>query len=342
MSSSSADGNGNGGARRGGDSEGPSLTRRRTNNEIWPGPFLEDLVLQVAIDASRSLGRLAAAAALANVFQVCLSSSSYSSFCFVHVTLHFDPSDVDLPDELTCSCLTLSDTHLVCGFDDGTIRLFELATRQHVNTFLPQHGDRFGRFLRVVSGIVISHPRIIFSTLDGNIHMAIIDGQPLSRRAHIGNVLDDGALVDFTGCGRSWVGLYAGVPGHAFHIWDGNTEELVYLNASLTDPEAVMGWHMLTEFTETIGRVRMTSQESAVACTDSSYMILDLINQRLRVTCFDTNNEAFITVDNRGRAIVRRAGTLEEVYRFHTRHSNAIGCVNLGYALMCSVGVVRT
>ncbi|PPD74529.1 hypothetical protein GOBAR_DD28536 [Gossypium barbadense] len=151
--------------------------------------------------------------------------------------------------------------------------------------------------------------------------MAIIDGQPLARRAHIGNVLDDGALVDFTGCGRSWVGLYAGVPGRAFHIWDGNTEELVYLNASLTDPEVVMGWHMLTEFTETIGRQH---------------------RRGLRVTCFDTNNEAFITVDNRGRAIVRRAGTLEEVCRFHTRHSNAIGCVNLGYALMCSVGVVRT
>ncbi|PPS10951.1 hypothetical protein GOBAR_AA09698 [Gossypium barbadense] len=82
MSSSSADGNGNGGARRCGDSEGPSLTRRCTNNEIWPGPFLEDLVLQVAIDASRFSGRLAAAVALANVFQVCLSSSSYSSFWF--------------------------------------------------------------------------------------------------------------------------------------------------------------------------------------------------------------------------------------------------------------------
>lgn len=271
----------------------------------------------------------------------------------VHVTLHFDPSGVDLPDGLTCRCLTLSDSHLACGFDDGTVRLFELHTRQHVNTFLPQHRDRFGRFSRAVSGIVIAHPRIIFATLDGDIHVAIIDGQPLARRAHMGNVLDDGALVDFTGCERWWVGLYAGVPGRAFHIWDGNTEELVYLNASLTDPEAVMGWHMLTEFTETIGRVRMTSQESAVACTDSSYMILDLINQEftlydqqhsrgLRVTCFDTNNEAFITVDNRGRAIVRRAGTLEEVCRFRTRHSNAIGCVNLGYALMCGAGVVRT
>ncbi|KAK5784261.1 hypothetical protein PVK06_038784 [Gossypium arboreum] len=69
----------------------------------------------------------------------------------------------------------------------------------------------------------------------------------------MGNVLDDGALVDFTRCWRWWVGLYASVPGRAFHIWDCNAEELVYLNASLTDPEAMMGWHMLTEFTETIG-----------------------------------------------------------------------------------------
>lgn len=73
-SSSSEDGNGNGnghGARRGGgDFEGPSLTRRRGNNEIWPGPFVEDLVVKVAIDASRSIGRLAAAGAIAHVFQV--------------------------------------------------------------------------------------------------------------------------------------------------------------------------------------------------------------------------------------------------------------------------------
>ncbi|XVF42735.1 hypothetical protein PTKIN_Ptkin01aG0387700 [Pterospermum kingtungense] len=42
-------------------------------------------------------------------------------------------------------------------------------------------------------------------------------------------------------------------------FWDANTEELVYENATLTDPEAVMGWHMLTD---TIGRVR--SDESGI------------------------------------------------------------------------------
>ena len=56
------DGNG---ARRGGDFERPHLIRRRANNEIWPGPFVEDHVVQVAIDASRSPGHLDAAAALA-------------------------------------------------------------------------------------------------------------------------------------------------------------------------------------------------------------------------------------------------------------------------------------
>ncbi|KAK8669372.1 hypothetical protein V6N13_106804 [Hibiscus sabdariffa] len=138
----------------------------------------------------------------------------------------------------------LSDTHLACGFADGTVRLFEIATRQHVGTFHPHHHGRFGRFSLAVSGIVVADSRIIFAALDGDIHVAMIDGQPSPRRAHMGNLLGDGALVDFTGSGRWWVGLYAGVPGRAFHIWDGNTEEPVYVNPmilSFTDPEAIMG-----------------------------------------------------------------------------------------------------
>ncbi|TQD83054.1 hypothetical protein C1H46_031367 [Malus baccata] len=76
-SSSSHDGNGNDSAnaagpssvRGGGDLEGPSSSRRRSVNEVWPEPFVEALAAQVAIEASRSVGRLAAAPALANVFQ---------------------------------------------------------------------------------------------------------------------------------------------------------------------------------------------------------------------------------------------------------------------------------
>ncbi|XWS36690.1 hypothetical protein CRYUN_Cryun20dG0107100 [Craigia yunnanensis] len=389
-SSSSEDGNG---ARRGGDFEGPPLVRRRANNEIWPGPFVEDLVVQVAIDASRSDGRLAAAAALANVFQVCSTwlavsrsdplwqrltsvvwgrtscmqatwreeyryrhqtAQNFRAGRSSHQTLHFDRSNVDIPDGLTCRCLTLSDTHLACGFADGTVRLFDLATRLHLCNFHPHHRDRLGRFSRAVSGIIITNSKLIFATLDGDIHVAIIDGQPHARRAHMGNVMDDGALVDFTGCGLWWVGLYAGAPGRAFHIWDGNTEELVYVNTTLTDPEAVMGWHTLTELTETIGRVRVTSLESAVACTSLRYMVLDLRNpgfplhdqesrRGLIVTSLDTKNEAFITVDSRGWATARRADTLEEVCSFNTglRNVNVMGCMNLGYALMCAAGIIR-
>ncbi|KAE8703935.1 Transcriptional regulator STERILE APETALA [Hibiscus syriacus] len=392
-SSSSEDGNGSRARRSGGDFGAPSLTRRRSNNEIWPGPFVEDLVVQVAIDASRSLGRLAAAAALANVFQVCSTwqavsrsdplwqrltgviwgrnrrmhdswreeytyrhrtAQNFRAGRSIYDTLHFDLSGVDNPDGLSCRCLTLSDTHLACGFADGVVRFFHLATRQHVGTFHSHPRDRFGRFSRAVSGIIVTDPRIIFATLDGDIHVAIIDGEPLARTAHLGNVVNDGALVDFTGCGRWWVGLYAGVPDRAIHVWDGNTEELVYVNTNLTDPEAVIGWHTLTEFTDTIGRVRVTSQESAVACTGLRYLVLGLRNPEfplhdrecrtgITVTSFDTNSEAFIMVDNRGLAIVRRVDTLDEVCRFNTRQRNVniMGCMNLGYALMCAGGVIR-
>ncbi|XVE78313.1 hypothetical protein DITRI_Ditri13aG0134600 [Diplodiscus trichospermus] len=390
-SSSSEDGAGNG-ARRAGDFEGPALIRRRANNEIWPGPFVEDLAVRVAIDASRSHGRLEAARALVrNVFQVCSTwqaasrsdplwhrlttvvwgrthrtqANWHGEYIYrhrtaqnfhngrpSHETLHFDRSNVDNPDGLMCRCLTLSDTHLACGFADGTVRLFDLDPLLHVGTFYPHHRDRFGRFSRAVAGIVIADPRLIFATMDGDIYVAVIDGQPHARRAHMGNVVDDGSLVDFTGCGRWWVGLYAGVPGRAFHIWDGNTEELVYVNATLTDPEAVMGWHTLTELTETIGRVRVTSQESAVACTGLRYMVLDLRNPELPlhdeesrrgliVTSLDTNSEAFITVDRRGRATVRQADTLEELCRFNTEQRNVMGCMNSGYALLCTAGVIR-
>ena len=82
MSSSAPSSSSSGGGRRrrgGGDFDGPSSSRRRATNEVWPEPFIEALATQVAIDASRSLGRIHAAAALSNVFQVTPSSSSSSS-----------------------------------------------------------------------------------------------------------------------------------------------------------------------------------------------------------------------------------------------------------------------
>lgn len=216
-----------------------------------------------------------------------------------------------------------------------------------------------GPFSRAVTGIVITNNhRLVFATLDGDIHVAIINGPPHPRRAHVGNVVENGVLVDFTGCGHWWVGLYAGVPGRAFHIWDGNTEQLSFVGGSLTDPESVTGWQMLIELNLVVGRVRVTSQETAVACTSSRTIVFDLRNQTqgvilgeeehesgLMVRSLDVSNSSYIIVDNGGIARVRRAGTLEELRSFTVRRgawqSGLIGCMNLWNALLCAGGVIR-
>lgn len=55
------------GRRRSGD---PSSSRQRSADEVWPEHFVEAVAAQVAVDATRSAGRLAAAPAVVAVFQV--------------------------------------------------------------------------------------------------------------------------------------------------------------------------------------------------------------------------------------------------------------------------------
>ncbi|CAN8323551.1 unnamed protein product [Cochlearia groenlandica] len=380
----------------GGVYEAPSPSRPRLiSNDVWPEPFLESLAVQVAVNASLSLGLLSAGPALANVFQVCTTwqavsrsdhlwqllsrqvwarkrlmhetwrdefiyrhrtACNFQTRSYVHFTLNFDPSDVDEPDGLFCRCLTLSDLYLAAGFADGTVRLFLLNNRLHVRTLRPPLRDRFGRFSRAVSGIIVSESRLVFATMDGDIHVTDIDGVGNTRTAYTGDIVNDGALVDFAGCGRWWVGLFAGVPGRAFHIWDSNTEETTFVGGSLTDPEAVMGWHTLTELTTSLGRLRISGGETAVACTRWRIMVIDLRNQGviisedeeqrrgLIVTAFDANDEAYVRMDSRGNAIVRRATTQETVCEFRVSGAaqrRVMGCVNRLHALMCAGGVMR-
>ncbi|CAA7016047.1 unnamed protein product [Microthlaspi erraticum] len=401
-SSSSDDGDTDGGstsgAGRSGDVyEAPSPSRPRHGaNDVWPEPFLESLAVQVAVDASLTAGRLAAAPALANVFRVCTTwqavsrsdhlwqlisrqvwartrlmhdtwrdefiyrhrtATNFRSRNYVRSTLDFDTSDVDEPDSLSCRCLTLSDLYLAAGFADGTVRLFLLNNRLHVRTLRPPLRDRFGRFSRAVSGIVISDSRLVFATMDGDIHVAEINGVGThTRTAYAGDIVNDGALVDFAGCGRYWVGLFAGVPGRAFHIWDCNSEETTFVGGSLTDPEAVMGWHTLTELTTSLGRLRISGGETAVACTRWRIMAIDLRNQGviigedeeqrrgLLVTGFDANDDAYVRMDSRGNVIVRRVRTQEVVCEFRVSGAaqrRVMGCVNRLHALMCAGGVMR-
>ncbi|EEF32167.1 Transcriptional regulator STERILE APETALA, putative [Ricinus communis] len=395
-SASSENGNGANGGRGGNEYEGPPRIRPRAINEVWPEPFLEALAAQVAIDASRFVGRLAAAQALANVFQVCSTwravsrsdllwhrltrriwnrttliqdtwreeyiyrhrtARNFRTRTSSHFTLQFDPADFDDPndpDALICRCLALSDHYLACGFVDGAIRLYDLQTRLHTRTFRPQHRDHMGRFSRAVSGIIISNRRLVFASLNGDIHLAMLNGNAFPRRVHYGDMLTDGVLIDFAGRGQWWVGLYVGVPGRAFHIWNGTTEELTFVGGLLTDPDSVTGWHMLNDITELLGRVRVTSEATAIACTRLSVMSFDLRNQGVilgeddrggfMVSCFDVYNSAYVSVDSSGVARVHRADNIggEEICSFNVRvQRGMMGCMNGGYALMCAGGVVR-
>ncbi|KAL3824634.1 hypothetical protein ACJIZ3_020663 [Penstemon smallii] len=365
----------------------------RSSDDVWPEPFVEALAFQVAIDASRTLGRLAAAQALFNIFQVCSTwraisrsellwqnltqniwnithrirntwrdeyiyrhqtATNFRNSRYIHTILHFIPTENNNnnDDGLACRRLALSSHHLAAGFSDGAVHLFHIQTRVHLSTFYPQHRDRLGRFSSAVSGIILSDISLVFATLDGDIHKTVINGVNPLRRAHLGDVVNDGALVDFNGCNRWWVGLYAGVPGRAFHIWNSETEELVFVGGTLTDPEAVMGWHLLTELTDLIGRVRVTSNETAVACTGLRVLVFDLRNQGvilneeevqrgIIVGSFDANDESVLIPDGRGRGSVRRVANLEEVCRFRVRGRGILGCVNSGYGFICAGGVIR-
>ncbi|GMP53162.1 hypothetical protein CsSME_00018716 [Camellia sinensis var. sinensis] len=392
-------GDGGNGRRGGGDFEGPSSSRRRSVNGVWPEPFVEALASQVAIDASLSSGRLASAPALVNLFQVCSTwravsrsdllwqnltrriwnrhhrllhhltwrdefifrhrtALNFTHARYIYSTLHFNPAIDHInnnEDGLSCRRLALSDRYLAAGYSDGSVRIFHLPFGLHLFTFFPLQRDRLGQFSPAVSGIILSDTHIIFASLDGDIHVSLTNNAVPTRRSHLGDVVNDGALVDFTGCNRWWVGLYAGVPGRAFHVWNGDTEELVFVGGSLTDPEAVMGWHLLTELTGFVGRVRLTSHESAVASTSLRVIVFDLRTQvivlgeefrrGIIVGTVDANDEALFIVDNRGSASVRRVDTLDEVCRFRVRgvstaQGGLLGCMNLGYALICAGGVI--
>jgi len=272
------------------------------------------------------------------------------------VVPQYDPGDHH--QTLICRCLTLSDTHLACGFVDGTVRLFDLNTGAHVSTFWSNHGLLFGPFSQSVSGIVISNSTLAFARLDGDVYVTIINGSgPLpgpipARRAIIGDVVNNGVLVEFAGSSRWWVGLYAGHAGGAFQIWDVHTEQRVFVGGSLTDPETVQGWHMLTELVEPVGRVRVTEREFVVACTSTRLVCFNLRNPEVLlrdvgsttgfiVGSLDVSHEVFVVVERSGVGTARRVSNFERVSRFRLRASwlrGLLGCMNLGFVITYSGG----
>lgn len=126
----------------------------------------------------------------------------------------------------------------------------------------------------------------------------------------------------------------------------------MFVGGTLTDPEAVMGWHLLTEMTDVIGRVRVTRHENAVACTSSRVMVFELQNEGvvvreeemrrgITVGCFDANEEVALIADGRGNGSVRRVVDWAEACRLRVR-GGIVGCVNGGYGVvLCGGGAIR-
>ncbi|KAI3809701.1 hypothetical protein L1987_19299 [Smallanthus sonchifolius] len=389
MSTASSSSSHDGGDGGGENFEGPFFSRQRFNTAVWPEPFLEALATQIAIDAAISFGRLAAAPALSNFFQVCrtwrsiyqsdplwqtltrriwhrhrlLHPSWHEEFIYRHrtarnfrsrsytyATLNFPPNDDNNNEALSCCRLALSDHHLAAGFSDGSVRLFHLPTRLHVTTFHPHQRNHLGLYSRAVSGLFFTDNRLVFASLDGDIHVASIDVPGAPRRAHLGDVVTDGVLVDFTGCSRWWVGLYAGVPNRAFHVRNSETEELVFIGGTLTDPDAVNGWHLLTDLTDHIGRIRITSDDLAVGFTSQRVIVFDLRNQmilgeeefrrQINVGVADAYDQALLFVNSRGVANVRQVSSLNEICRFMARRS-LLGCINGSYCFVSVGGGIR-
>ncbi|KAL2938561.1 Transcriptional regulator STERILE APETALA [Bienertia sinuspersici] len=217
---------------------------------------------------------------------------------------------------ILCVRLVLAHDHLAVG---SQMAPYASSTSPRASTFA-----LFNRFFVIAWASSLRPYRALYF----NLNLSWIWSQP-GRRAYLGDVVNDGALVDFTGCGRFWVGLYAGVPGRAFRVWDAESEELLFMDGSLTNPESVMGWHMLTEIrpTEFVGRIRIVPHGLAVGATSLRALVLDLDQQGvvvgeetsrrgIIVGSVDAYDETFVMVDTRGVASVRYLRTLEEVCRF--------------------------
>jgi WD40 repeat protein len=229
--------------------------------------------------------------------------------------------------------------------------------------------NRLGSLSQAIAGIVLHQDKVVFASFYGSIFVGSISRGDV-RCAHPGNVRDDGTLVDFTGCDRWWVGLYAGISGHACHIWDAGTEELVFNGGDITDPDALRGWRMLTEQAERIGRVKLGGNGLLLLATRLKVEVLDLetlgipftdeeeTDDGIIVESVDVNRDRFLAASNDGNARVRKIRALENVCAFpfdglggaddpssgsnnNNNYRKILGTLNTWLAFICIDGVVH-
>ncbi|KAJ7556789.1 hypothetical protein O6H91_05G098600 [Diphasiastrum complanatum] len=365
---------------------------------VLPESVVEIIALQLALNVSASTGPLSAAPAIANMFQVCwtwrnISRSEllwetlcvavwgvrsrhegrtwYQEYLLVHVTsinlrtgnyrhykLNYEISGDSNGRSEKCRCLALSGRFLAGGFSDGAIRVFDLKSRLCMCTMKPVHRDRFGPLSRAITGLVIDNEKVTFASLDGSVFVGNIV-EALHRRVHVGNVIQDGALISFTGCSRWWVGLYAGSPGNSIRIWDAATREPVFQGGHIMDNDAMRGWNLFLEQATRIGSLRVSNDSYLVSTTQTKISVVDLETFGLRlniereeqiaVEAFDVKYNRLLTSSYDGDAQVRRLPHLQEQCRLqHVRagsdsnhRTKIVGALNTRQAFLCISGVIN-
>ncbi|KAG0477189.1 hypothetical protein HPP92_014030 [Vanilla planifolia] len=273
--------------------------------------------------------------------------------------LHSQPVHPPPSPARSCRRLALSDRKLAAGFTDGHVHLYDLPSAAFLGSYdLHLQRDRLGRFSRSISGIILRLRRLIFASQDGDIGVAPIssaeNGNVTARRARAGNPVEDGTLVDFTGDERWWVGLFAGVPGRSWRVWDGETEEEVFAGGSLTDLESVAGWHMLADISgPSVARIGVAEEGLVVGCTGTRLQAVRVeergavgegLDMELRAAAVDgmgASEGRVVVVEGGWLGVVRVAQTMEEVCRFGLAtgrrrgdEGRVLGCMNWGYVVV--------
>ena len=193
---------------------------------------------------------------------------------------------------MVCRRLALASRFVAAGFSDGSVMVFHSGgSRDCIFSVKPTHEIIIGPHSRAISGLFIEEGelnQVVFASMDGSLFEGVITARGIAaagergggyRRLMVGNYVNDGILVDFTGDSDRWVGLYVGVNGRSLHIWDASTHDLIFNGGNMTDPDAYHGWHLLVDnVNQYIGRVEIVSHANKVlvVATRSRLCVMDM------------------------------------------------------------------
>ncbi|MCO5586512.1 hypothetical protein L7F22_040452 [Adiantum nelumboides] len=277
--------------------------------------------------------------------------------CLVEYEEHSSDSDDGSGGGFACRRLALSSEYVAGGFSDGALRIFSLASRECICTLEPFHESIIGPHSTNIAGITLASNdgAVAFASMYGSVFVGDIGAAEAAscRRVQVGDYVNDGILVDFTGSSSRWVGLYAGARGRALHVWDAYTEELLHIGGDMTDGDAYAGWSLLVDNADHIGRVRISEDRLAVVATRSKLCVLDMetlstvfsmgMTRSSQAVCSSlaVHEDRILLVVANGMARVWGSMSMQETARFRVGRGGAVcGAMNAWHALVCNNGMI--